>query len=325
MVSSTQRNARLTALCFAAAFLIPSLTEAAQGKILHLKNGAQLRGDIIKETSEALFFDLGFDVVPIPLKRVDRVEDIAPENATTADIQKTTASADSLYLTERRRYNSLTTMLDESKRSVVIVSNPGGFGAGFIVNKQGRVVTNHHVVKDQRYHAVTLLIKGDDGVMRRKKIEDVELIAFSRLLDIALLQLPEDKIADLDLSPLPLGFYESVDVGDPVYAIGNPGMGHQMLDHSVSQGIVSSSNRNINDVLYMQTTAAVNPGNSGGPLVDDRGQVIGLVTLKAIFQENIAFALPVSYIKLFLRNEKAFAFDKSNPNRSYRYVNPDRQ
>ena len=54
----------------------------------------------------------------------------------------------------------------------------------------------------------------------------------------------------------------------------------------------------------------------------DAGEVIGLVTLKAIFQENIAFALPINYLQLFLNNEKAFAFDKSNPNRAYRYLPP---
>ena len=110
--------------------------------------------------------------------------------------------------------------------------------------------------------------------------------------------------------------------GDPVYAIGNPGMGREILDHTISEGIASSLTRNFDDILYIQTTAAVNPGNSGGPLLNNYGEVVGLVSLKAYFQEGIAFALPVEYIRFFLNHRKGFAYGKANPNTGYHYLTP---
>ena len=321
---------------FAAVYALAALTlvlsvapaPAASGRrIVRLKNGTVLEGLILKESPEAIFFDLGYDVLVAPWAMIESLEDPASEV-----VAEGTSSADAgegdraLPATVARpTFRSHTEMLEHSKRGVVIVSNPGGLGAGFLIDSRGRVLTNHHVVNNQQYHAVTLVQKGDDGVLRQRKIDNVELVAFSRLLDIALLQIPQEALEGLDFVALPVAPAPDQSSGDPVYAIGNPGMGRQILDHTVSSGIVSSPNRNISEVLYLQTTAPVNPGNSGGPLLNERGEVVGLVTLKASFQENIAFALPVNYIQLFLRNEKAFAFDKSNPNRAYRYLPPDRE
>jgi len=297
---------------------------SAEHQTLVLKNGARLDGEILKEGRESVFFDLGYNVLAVPRTSIETVTTptLAMPEATSPTVARG-EQARNLPAVERRAFESRTQMLEACKRGVVIVSNPAGFGAGFLIDRRGRVLTNYHVVRNQQYHAVTLILRGEDGVMRRKKIENVELVAFSRLFDIALLQAPSDAIKDVRIDPLPLGEYAALEVGDPVYAIGNPGMGRQLLDHTVSNGIVSSTNRNLGDVLYLQTTAPVNPGNSGGPLLNADGEVVGLVTLKATFQESIAFALPVNYIRLFLLNEKAYAFDKSNPNRSYRYLSPD--
>ena len=292
---------------------------------LQLKNGARVEGVVLKENAQSLFVDLGYDVIAVPRDAIESMGAASTATLASGAAVPSTASGTepAAPLAPAPAYASRSEMIDQSKRGVVIVSNPSGFGAGFLIDADGRVLTNHHVVRNQQYHAVTLLLRSPDGVLRRRKIENVELVAFSRLLDIALLQLPAAEIQDLDLRPLPLGDGAGLEIGDTVYAIGNPGMGRQMLDHTVSDGIISSSNRNIGDVLYLQTTAPVNPGNSGGPLLNAAGEVIGLVTLKAMFQENIAFALPANYIRLFLDNEKVFAFDKTNPNRAYRYLSPD--
>jgi serine protease Do len=150
-------------------------------------------------------------------------------------------------------------------------------------------VTNYHVVRNEKYHTVTFFVRQGNTV-ERKKIEDVELVALNPLNDLAILRVDPEKAkeAGVTLKPLPLAQPYSVEPGDPVFAIGNPGMGSQILEQSVSEGIVSSTERNFNDLLFIQTTAAVNPGNSGGPLLNVDGEVIGVVTLKAIFQEGIA-------------------------------------
>jgi serine protease Do len=87
-----------------------------------------------------------------------------------------------------------------------------------------------------------------------------------------------------------------------VTVIGNPGLGSEILTHTMTTGIVSSPGREIDGLNYIQTSAAVNPGNSGGPLFDSLGRVIGLVVLKAKI-EGTAFAVPSKDLREFL--EKA--------------------
>ena len=175
---------------------------------------------------------------------------------------------------------------------------------------------------DEKYVSVTLILDGEDGESKRKKIDKVELVALSPLHDIALLRLPEEELETLELHPLPLATPTSLSEGSPVFAIGNPGMGRKMLEHTLSEGIVSSAARNFSDVLYIQTTASVNPGNSGGPMINAFGEVVGLVSMRAIFQEGIAFALPVEYIRFFLSHREAFAYGENNPNTGYHYLTP---
>jgi S1-C subfamily serine protease len=88
--------------------------------------------------------------------------------------------------------------------------------------------------------------------------------------------------------------------GETVYAIGNPGLAGGVLEQSISEGIISSSDRRLGGRRYLQHTAAVNPGNSGGPLLNVYGQVVGMITLKADL-ENVGFAVPAEEIR------KAFA------------------
>jgi serine protease Do len=88
---------------------------------------------------------------------------------------------------------------------------------------------------------------------------------------------------------------------------------------------VSTRNRNIEGLIYLQTDAAINPGNSGGPLFNLRGEVVGVTSLKATRGENLGFAIPVTYVKDFLRYREAFSFDKNNPNTGYHYLDPPRR
>ena len=78
-------------------------------------------------------------------------------------------------------------------------------------------------------------------------------------------------------------------------------------------------------IVYIQTTAQVNPGNSGGPLFNSKGEVVGVINMKLTFGEGLGFAIPVAYLKHFLNNRDAFAFDRTNPNTGYHYLDPPRR
>jgi len=91
--------------------------------------------------------------------------------------------------------------------------------------------------------------------------------------------------------------------GEKVFAIGSPGLGQQVLEQSISEGIVSSPSRQIEGAEYVQHTAAVNPGNSGGALLDEKGHLIGMVTLKARL-ENVSFAIPAKSIRAIFTRGK---------------------
>lgn len=153
-------------------------------------------------------------------------------------------------------------------------------GSGVIVSKEGHILTNNHVIAGMSEITVQLT----DG-----RLEPARLIGADPETDIAVLQ-----IKAASLTPLPLGDSDSVRVGQAVFAIGNP-FG---LQESVTQGIISAKGRRTmsdSNVEYLQTDAAVNQGNSGGPLLNLRGEIIGINT--AIYSKTganigISFALP---------------------------------
>ncbi len=158
-------------------------------------------------------------------------------------------------------------------------------GSGFIVSADGYVVTNNHVIDDAE--AVQVLIDGRQF--------EAEVKGTDPATDLALL-----KIDALDLPVLPLGDSDSLRVGDWVMAIGSP----QALTNSVTVGVVSAKQRriNISDQTasfenFIQTDAAINFGNSGGPLVNLQGEVVGINTAISFGSENIGFAVPVNILK----------------------------
>jgi len=163
-------------------------------------------------------------------------------------------------------------------------------GTGFIVDKNGYIITNKHVVSNEEGNPVDHIkvkVHGDDTEYRAK------LIGFDRETDIAVLKID----AHHPLLPVTLANSEGVQVGDWAVAIGSP-FG---LQETVTAGIVSAMNRaNIGDgqfQRFIQTDAAINPGNSGGPLLNIRGEVIGVNTMIATRSggyEGIGFALPIN-------------------------------
>ena len=204
--------------------------------------------------------------------------------------------------------------------AVISIETPSAKGSGFIVNADGYAITNAHVIQGETRIAAVLYQNVPSGLARRR-IENVEIVALNPFFDLALIKLPPQK--GLKPNHVVLGNLDDVNAGEGVFAVGNP-LG---LERSVSQGIVSNRNRNLEGQIYLQTDAAINPGNSGGPLFNLRGEVIGVTSrgARADLADNLGFAIPVNYVKDFLRNREAFSYDKENPNTGYRYLEPPRR
>src|SRR5829696_2863992 len=158
-------------------------------------------------------------------------------------------------------------------------------GSGFLIDDDGHILTNAHVVEG----AKTVTVQLGDGAE-----QDAQVVGSDPSTDVALLKVDNTEGAH----PLPLGDSSKVEVGDPVVAIGNP----FALDRTVTTGIVSALQRqiqapngfSISDVI--QTDAAINPGNSGGPLIDGAGDVIGInsqIESQSGGNVGIGFAVPI--------------------------------
>ncbi len=164
-----------------------------------------------------------------------------------------------------------------------------GVGSGFLIERNGLIVTNSHVVQGQPDLVVTLW----NGRTYKAK-----LLGNDPLTDIALL-----KIEAAGVPTLTLGNSDTAHVGEWVLALGSP-LG---LQRTVTAGIISSTNREvaINErMAFLQTDAAINPGNSGGPLVNMAGQVIGINTAIAADAQGIGFAIPINALKLIVNDLK---------------------
>ena len=173
-------------------------------------------------------------------------------------------------------------------------------GSGFVIDQEGHVITNNHVVEGASSVSVKL---GDS-----EKSYDAEVVGTDPGTDIALLKV--DAPAD-EFHPLRLGRSSELEVGDPVVAIGNP-FG---LDRTVTSGIVSALQRNIQapngfSISHViQTDAAINPGNSGGPLINAEGAVIGINAQIATGgggngNVGIGFAIPIDTVRANLEQLK---------------------
>lgn len=302
--------------CLLAMLMAFAALAQAENTELTLKNGASVKGDVLKRTDERIVLDLGFQIILVP------TSEILAESKTETTDDATTATATSQKIRKVRRGGSFKELVDDLKPGIVGVSNAAGSGAGFIIDPRGLILTNHHVIEGEKYQDVTILLSDGKGGFEKKKIRKVEVKGFSSVMDCALLKLPDEELKGVVLTVLDIAKPESIRTGLPVFAIGNPGLGYKILDHSVSEGILSSTTRNFNDLLYLQTTAAINPGNSGGPLLNSEGEVVGLVTFRASFQEGMGFALPAYYLKHFVAHVQAFAPGEDSLHLGYRYHDP---
>lgn len=159
-----------------------------------------------------------------------------------------------------------------------------GMGSGFIISKDGYILTNEHVISGARKIEVII----------NEKPVPAKLVGSDFELDLAVLKINSEG----DLPVLQMGDSDAVRVGEWAIAIGSP----QRLDHTVTVGVISAKGRPIavQDRQYknlLQTDASINPGNSGGPLLNLRGEVIGINTAVSASAQGIGFAIPTSTVR----------------------------
>jgi serine protease Do len=191
-----------------------------------------------------------------------------------------------------------------SEEDSALSSSPVGrqrsLGAGIIVEPDGYIITNHHVIKGaDRVRVVLTPPVGQESqaltlAKSHRRILPAKIVGFSKQIDLAVL-----KVEASGLPTIPIGRYMELEKGQIVLAFGSP----EGLENSVSQGLVSSVLRQPDPdspMVYIQTDAAINPGNSGGPLMDLQGNMVGMNTFiytQSGGNEGLGFAIPSGLVR----------------------------
>ena len=190
----------------------------------------------------------------------------------------------------------------ENGPSILEDEGEGGQGSGFVLDGEGHIATNAHVVTTDSGSGPVRAEEVYVGFADGNRVK-AEIVGDDPNADVALLKVDP---RDLRLTPLSLGTPKTIAVGEPVAAIGSP-FGEEQ---SLSIGVISALDRNIRSLTRfaignaIQTDAAINPGNSGGPLLDSRGRVIGInaqIKSQSGGGEGVGFAIPVDAVRRSLR------------------------
>ncbi len=318
-------RSRVFLLCGAIFALLLSVTAALGADTVILKQGQRISGDILVEKETVIYVDIGVTVLSVPRDEIDRIEDDNPEQTPDKTTepnepqgQASKAQQTGLYRTANLEKTTIEKCVRRVAESVVKVSSPAGLGSGFFINEKGYLITNYHVIERETKIEITVFRKAAKG-FERDLFKKVKIVAINPFMDLALLKVED--MGRTQAKPAYLGDIDRIESGQSVFAIGNP-MG---LERTVTNGVVSTKSRVFEGLVYIQTNADINPGNSGGPLFNLAGEVIGVTNMGYIFYGGLGFAIPVNYVKHFIDNYEAFAYDKDNPNTGYRYLQPDKR
>ena len=322
--------------------LMLSCLSAQAVDILRLKDNAAIVGKVLTEKPEQVVVDIGYTVLVVPRTQIlsvgsaDSMASVSTsprpaksEGAKYVSIQTAAEPLPAKVLPARvheksdifengaseGQDRSVRELVGQLGEAVVQVRTPSGLGSGFILNEDGYLITNFHVIESETQISVEVYHQ-QAGQLDRHSYKQVRIVAMNKFADLALLKI-DDKEAP-KFSFVALGDSDSLGVGERVFAVGSP-LG---LERTVTEGIVSTKTRPMQGELYLQTTTQINPGNSGGPLFNLRGEVVGVTNMKIAFGEGLGFAIPVHTVKYFLNHRDAYAYDNDNPSSPYRYLEP---
>lgn len=223
---------------------------------------------------------------PLPRRSAPPAAGLTPDELANIRVYETANSSVVHITTSTAKLTSMFGMLVEGEGE--------GLGSGAVLDKRGHILTNQHVIEGAKKIEVALT---------NGKMYEAELVGADAEYDMAVLRIdapPED------LKPIRLGYSEGLRVGQKAYALGNP-FG---LDHTLTSGVVSSLNRSLPSRVngrvmdgMVQTDAAMNPGNSGGPLLNTAAEMIGMcVAIRSSVGQNsgVGFAIPIDRIRRFV-------------------------
>jgi serine protease Do len=291
---------------------------------VQLKEKAAIVGKVIAEKRDQIAVDVGYTVLVVPRNQIakivkgDAAQPAQPAPAKAVEEEKPAAEAKTGFYAAPNQPGPASNVRDLVKilgEAVVQVRTPGGLGSGFIINEDGFLITNFHVIEGETQITVEVYLQRNDQ-LEPKTYKQVRIVAMNKFEDMALL-----KIDDKDIQKFKyvlLGNADEMSVGERVFAIGSP-LG---LERTVTEGILSTKTRQLQGELYLQTTAQINPGNSGGPLFNMSGEVVGITNMKVTAGEGLGFAIPIESVKFFLDHRDAFAYSNDNPSNPYRYLEP---
>lgn len=285
-----------------------------------LRTGSEVRGEVLKEREDSVLLDLGYTVLTLPKSEiVEMKKEEAGQAGEAVDEGKLVRQEDLISHEAGRKELSVEENVKRVAEAVVQIQTASGLGSGFVINSMGHVVTNQHVIAGEQEIRV-VMYRQRPGGLEKVTFEKVKIVAMNGFLDLALLQIDDETVAELPVVVIEDEDVDGLVQGERVFAIGSP-LG---LERTVSQGIVSVRARETQGRWYIQTTTQINPGNSGGPLFNLKGEVVGVTNMKVagVGVEGVGFAIPAGLLKQFLRNREAFAFDPRNANSGFRYLTP---
>jgi serine protease Do len=317
--------------CFFPLALAWCATQMLRADTIQLKDQAAIVGKVLAEKHDQIAVDVGYTVLVIPrnqivkISRNDAPEPKAKPVSSKKVVVENDPKIDAIPMEINPGFYSVSTrplpartvrdLVNQLGEAVVQVRTPSGLGSGFILNEDGFLMTNFHVIEGETQISVEVYHQTGNG-LERKSYKQVRIIAINKFGDLAMLKI-DDKGAPKFKYVL-LGSADALAVGEGVFAIGSP-LG---LERTVTEGILSTKTRPMAGELFLQTTAQINPGNSGGPLFNLHGEVVGITNMKITFGEGLGFAIPIEAVKYFLDHRDAFAYSNDNPSNAYRYLEP---
>lgn len=198
-----------------------------------------------------------------------------------------------LFVTASATYAEMTTSQIAKKYSSSVVTiialdendQPLSLGSGFFINENGDIATNYHVLEGSSKAIIKTMDGGKGTILKIIKVDpEIDLLVAKTTLK--------------NTRPLPLGDSDIITVGEDIVAIGNPAG----LEGSVSKGIISGI-RKVDDFRFIQITAPISPGSSGGPVFNLLGKVIGVATAYLDYGQSLNFAMPINYLMSLKQNE----------------------
>ena len=259
-----------------------------KGEIISIKlkdEDVIIQANFIKQTKDDIFLDIKNDVIKIKKHRIVSLK------KTLKEFKIPLYKDNKLY-----DFNDINSEFDVKllERTAVKVLVPGiSLGSGFFISKEGYVLTNYHVINNVKKDLEVYAMITGKNIKKKHKFKNVKIISIDPFRDLALLKV------DLKGYKITFAKFSKEDVmqnGDIVFAIGNP----KGFEWTTTKGIVSSKYRLMKGVRFIQVDTPINSGNSGGPLFNIHGEIVGMIDAKIPNADGLGFCIPREDILYFL-------------------------